>query len=135
MLGVIGLLDRDPSRPGTRQGMAVLSPFAGQAALALAFAGRFSVLGRAPLEALAERANGGNVVLAPRQPADGLLVADTYVAGLTATFVALAVPQGNWEVCSNAALCSPASFRSAPVTAFRCPPSLLIFLSHLRRRS
>ena len=103
----------------------MLSPSAGQAALALASAGRFSVLGRAPLEALAEPATGGNVVLASRQPADGLSAADTYVAGLTATFVALAVPQGSWEACWKAAQRSPAWSRSAPLTAFRRPPSLL----------
>jgi hypothetical protein len=125
MRGVIGLLGRDPSRPGATRDMAVLSPFSGQAALALASAGRFRVLGWAPLEALAEPATGGDVVLAPRRPADGRPAADTYVAGLTATFVALAVPQGNWEVHWKAAQRSPASSRSAPITAFRRPPSLL----------
>jgi hypothetical protein len=124
MRGVIGLPGRDPSRPGAKRDMTVLSPFAGQAAAALASTGRFRVLGRAPLEALAEPATGGDVVLEPRQPADGRSAADTYVAGLTATFVALAVPQGNWEVRWKAAQRSPASSRSAPPTAFRRPPSL-----------
>jgi hypothetical protein len=118
------LPDGDPPRPGAKPDMAVLSPFAGQAALALTSVGRFSVLEPAPLETLAKPATSGGVVLAPRQPVDGLRAADTYVAGLNATFVALAVPQGNWEG-PKAAQRSRASSRSAPPTALQRPSSLL----------
>ena len=90
MLGVITLLDRDSRRPGAEQDMALLSLFADQAALALASVERFSVMGRALLNALAEAATGEDLVGALRQAADGLPAADTDLVALATAFAALA---------------------------------------------
>jgi GAF domain-containing protein len=90
MLGVISLLDRDPQRSGAEQDMALLSLFADQAALALASVEAFSALGRMLLYALADAATGTDLVLALRQAAEGLPVADADLAALAATFAALA---------------------------------------------
>jgi GAF domain-containing protein len=90
MLGVISLLDRDPRRPGAEQDMALLALFAEQAALALASVEQFSALGRVLLQALAQAAAGGDLVLALRRAADGLPAADADLAALAATFAALA---------------------------------------------
>jgi len=90
MLGVISLLDRDPRRPGAEQDMALLSLFADQAALALASAEAFSVLGRVLLNALADAAAGTDLVLALRQAAEGLPAADADLAALAGAFAALA---------------------------------------------
>ena len=64
MLGVLSLLDRDAGRPGAEQDMALLSLFAGQAALALASMERFSAMGRVLLGALADAAGGSDLVAA-----------------------------------------------------------------------
>jgi GAF domain-containing protein len=90
MLGVISLLDRDPRRPGAEQDMALLSLFADQAALALTSVEMFSFLGRALLAALAEAADGDDLVTALRRAADGLPPAEADLAALAATFADLA---------------------------------------------
>jgi GAF domain-containing protein len=90
MLGVLSLLDRDAARPGAEQDMALLSLFAGQAALALASVESFSALGRVLLGALADAAGGGDLVLALRQAAERLPAADAGLAELAAAFAALA---------------------------------------------
>ena len=90
MLGVISLLDRDTRRPGAEQDMALLSLFAGQAALALASVERFNVLGRVLLAALAEAATGNDLVLALRRAAGGLPAADPDLAALAGIFAVLA---------------------------------------------
>jgi GAF domain-containing protein len=90
MLGVISLLDRDPGRPGAEHDMALLSLFAGQAALALASVEAFNDLGRVLLGALAEAATGADLVLALRQAAGGSPTGDRDLAALAGTFAALA---------------------------------------------
>lgn len=90
MLGVISLLDRDSRRPGAEQDMALLSLFADQAALALASVEAFSMMGRVLLDALAEASAGQDLVIALRQAAASLPAADPGLAGLAATFAALA---------------------------------------------
>jgi GAF domain-containing protein len=90
MLGVISLLDRDSRRPGAEQDMALLSLFADQAALALASVEAFSAMGRVLLDALAEASAGQDLVIALRQAAASLPAADPGLAGLAATFAALA---------------------------------------------
>jgi GAF domain-containing protein len=90
LLGVISLLDRDPQRPGAEQDMTLLSLFADQAALALASVEAFGILGRVLLAALAEAANGNDLVLALRRTADGLSAVDADLMDLAATFAALA---------------------------------------------
>jgi GAF domain-containing protein len=90
LLGVISLLDRDPQRPGAEQDMTLLSLFADQAALALASVEAFGILGRVLLAALAEAANGTDLVLALRRTADGLAPVDADLRDLAATFAALA---------------------------------------------
>jgi GAF domain-containing protein len=90
MLGVISLLDRDPSRPGAEQDMALLSLFADQAALALASVEAFSALGRVLLDGLAAAAAGDDLIHALRQAGDGLPAADADLAALAASFAALA---------------------------------------------
>ena len=89
-LGVISLLDRDPERPGAEHDMALLSLFADQAALALASVETFSRLGRVLLDALAGAAVGHDLALALRQAASESPSADPELAGLAATFSALA---------------------------------------------
>jgi len=89
-LGVISLLDRDPERPGADHDMALLSLFADQAALALASVETFSRLGRVLLDALAGAAAGHDLALALRQAASESPSADPELAGLAATFSALA---------------------------------------------
>jgi GAF domain-containing protein len=89
-LGVITLLDRDPERPGADHDMALLSLFADQAALALASVETFSRLGRVLLDALAGAAAGHDLALALRQAASESPSADPELAGLAATFSALA---------------------------------------------
>lgn len=89
-LGVISLLDRDPERPGAEHDMALLSLFADQAALALASVETFSRLGRVLLDALAGAAAGHDLALALRQAASESPSADPELAGLAATFSALA---------------------------------------------
>ena len=89
-LGVISLLDRDPERPGADHDMALLSLFADQAALALASVETFSRLGRVLLDALAGAAAGHDLALALRQAASESSSADPELAGLAATFSALA---------------------------------------------
>jgi GAF domain-containing protein len=90
MLGVLSLLDRDSQRPGADQDMALLALFADQAALALASVERFSGLGRVLLGALADAADGEDLVQALRQAADGLPGADADLAALAGAFAALA---------------------------------------------
>jgi GAF domain-containing protein len=89
-LGVLSLLDRDPHRQGAGQDMALLSLFADQAALALASVERFSAIGRVLLNALAEAARGGDLVLALRRAAGGPPAAEADLAALAAAFAALA---------------------------------------------
>src|SRR6185437_5827714 len=84
------LLDRDPERPGADHDMALLSLFADQAALALASVETFSRLGRVLLDALAGAAAGHDLALALRQAASESPSADPELAGLAATFSALA---------------------------------------------
>lgn len=57
-LGVIEVLDRDTSRPGAEQDMALLTVFADQAALAIEGAHAFADLGRSVLGAVAAAATG-----------------------------------------------------------------------------
>ena len=90
MLGVITLLDRDSRRPGAEQDMTLLSLFADLAALALASVERFSDMGRALLNGLAEAAAGDDLVDALRQAADALPAADLDLVALAAAFAALA---------------------------------------------
>src|SRR5580704_3336069 len=87
-LGVISL--RDPERPEAEHDMALLSLFADQAALALASVETFSRLGRVLLDALAGAAAGHDLALALRQAASESPSADPELAGLAATFSALA---------------------------------------------
>ena len=90
LLGVISLLDRDPRRPGAEQDMALLSLFADQAALALASVEAFGMLGRVLLAALAEAADGSDLVLALRRASDGLPAVNADLTDLAAAFAALA---------------------------------------------
>jgi GAF domain-containing protein len=90
MLGAITLLDRDSRRPGAEQDMTLLSLFADLAALALASVERFSDMGRALLNGLAEAAAGDDLVDALRQAADALPAADLDLVALAAAFAALA---------------------------------------------
>lgn len=90
-LGVISLLDRDPSRPDAAHDMTMLSLFADQAAIALESVMAFTAMGSVLLAALAAgAAEGSDLAAAVRLVADDGTAADPDLAALAATFAGLA---------------------------------------------
>jgi GAF domain-containing protein len=90
-LGVLSLLDRDAARPDASQDMTMLSLFADQAALALESVMAFARMGQALLTAVAVAAGDESELAdAARAAAASSTAADPDLAGLAATFAALA---------------------------------------------
>jgi GAF domain-containing protein len=90
-LGVISLLDRDPSRPGAERDMSLLALFADQAAIALESVQAFSDLGRVLLASVADAAGrDGDLGAAAARVAENLAGPDADLSALAASFATLA---------------------------------------------
>jgi GAF domain-containing protein len=90
-LGVITLLDRDPTRPGAEQDIMLLSLFADQAAIALESVEAFNRLGRVLLAAVAQAAPAdGDLIDALRRTSADLRPADADLITLAVAFAELA---------------------------------------------
>jgi len=90
-LGVITLLDRDPSRPGAEQDITLLSLFADQAAIALESVAAFNQLGRVLLAALGVAAGSeSELAAALGRTREQLGPADADLAALAGAFAVLA---------------------------------------------
>jgi signal transduction protein with GAF and PtsI domain len=90
VLGVLTLLDRDASRPGAEQDMALLAVFAEQTALTLQSERAFSDLGRVLLAAVASAAEAdGDLALALQRNAGQVRGPDVDLTELAAVFAML----------------------------------------------